>query len=256
MVYLEMKRCRIAECIIKIFKFILSFIGALLSFDLHMANIQKKKLNAPNKQNDKGEATVKANIPNVTNAENIENNNAVENDSATSAIDTPDMARGKLIVFCNWFNLFLSLVLVVVAFIAVCVKCDVFMYVMFGVISYRILSRTIEINVSFVKDICTRAANKKSNLDKYDRIRLAIKSLIEEALLFAAMYAFLTKGDCNILQCLIGGLHSFTIDVYAAENVQVWSSDWLKLVAVWQKFCSGILVTLCIAQYFAGEDKK
>lgn len=218
--------------IVRFAKRIGNFVLAVCSLDYHLAKIQK--------------------MPLKKEIERIEKSDDAQKEELS-------LAKGKLanyIESANILNLISTLGLAIVAFIALAVKCDVFTYITFGVLCYRTLSRTIEVDVSFVKDICTRVANKKSNLDKYDRIKLAIKSLIEEALLFAAMYAFLIKGDCNILQCLIGGLHSFTIDVYAAESVQVWSGEWFKFVAVWQKVCSGILITLCIAQYFAGDDKK
>ena len=157
----------------------------------------------------------------------------------------------------NTLNLFFSFVLAIVAFIAVDTSPNGFTYItyiMFGVVSYRILSRTVEISVSFVMDICDKAKN--SSLTNGERIILAIKSLLEEAILFAAMYVFLINGDCNFLKSLIGGLHSFTIDTYKVASELLRCNDLFDLVATWQKICSGVLVTLCIVQYFASNDKN
>lgn len=171
-----------------------------------------------------------------------------ENDKNTADL------RARLIEQSNIFNLIFSLILAVVAFIAVRVKCNIFIYIKFGVLCYRILSRTLEISISFVNDICDKA--KSSSLSNGKRIKLAIKSLVEEAFLFAAMYAFLINGDCNFWQALSGGLRSFTIDIYEVASEQLWNSSLFNCVAVWQKACSGILVTLCIVQYFANKDSN
>lgn len=153
----------------------------------------------------------------------------------------------------NTCNLVFSIVVAILGYVSVYIKCDWFLCIMFGFIGYRILSRTLEINISFVKDICDNSDKKSSNLKPNDRVRLAIKSLIEEAILFAAMYCFLLAPEACYIQSLIGGLHSFTLDPFS--SIHAVYACFFELVAVWQKVCSGILVTLCIAQYFSIKSK-
>lgn len=210
-----------------------SWLICLISIDYYLAKAKKKLL-----------------IDDDSSKNSNGNNSQCDDENNKNTADL----RARLIEQSNIFNLIFSLVLAVVAFIAVCVKCNVFTYIMFGVLCYRILSRTLEINISFVIDICDKV--KSSSLSNEKRVKLAIKSLLEEAFLFAAMYAFLISGECNFWQVLSGGLHSFTIDVYEVVSERLWCSDLFNAVAVWQKVCSGILVTLCIVQYFASKDSN
>ena len=121
----------------------------------------------------------------------------------------------------NCWNLFSSIVVAILGYVSVCIKCDWFLCIMFGLICYRILSRTLEINISFVKDICENSAEKSSSLNSNDRVRPAIKSLIEEAVLFAAMYCFLLKPEVCFIQSLTGGLHSFILDTFSSPIVRL-----------------------------------
>ena len=200
---------------------LISFIFCFISIDYHLAYIAKQKLdNADN---------AKAGDNNSENAQNL---------------------RKKYIETSNKWNLYLSIIFSIVVWLIVTyVRTVAVAYVFVGMLTYRIISRTVEINVSFVKDICER--DKKSGLSKYERVALAVKSLIEEAVLFFGIYTVLITEACVFFPALIGGLHSFTIDVFEWANVT--NGTLFQLVAVWQKCCSAILVTLCIAAYLGVE---
>lgn len=210
----------------KKFKFNLCrFFLCFISIDYHLAYVAKQSLN------------------------NVDKENTAENNS-----ENAQNLRKKYIKSANIWNLCASFVfsIFVVLPIAAFVKSEAVTYLLVGMLTCRIVSRTMEINVSFVKDICER--DKKSGLSKYERIALAVKSLIEEAVLFLGIYAFLITDTCVFFPALIGGLHSFTIDVFEWANVT--NGTMFQLVAVWQKCCSAILVTLCIAAYLGGENNK
>ena len=203
-----------------LFRFFLCFV----SIDYHLAYVAKQSLI------------------------NVDKEDTTGNDSD----NTQDLIK-KYIESANIWNLYNSIFLSFVACLLVTyVKCVAVTYLFVGMLTCRIVSRTMEINVSFVKDICDR--KKKSGLSKYGRIALAVKSLIEEAVMFFGIYAFLITDACVFFPALIGGLHSFTIDVFEWANVT--NGTMFQLVAVWQKCCSAILVTLCIAAYLGGENNK
>lgn len=157
----------------------------------------------------------------------------------------------QYIVSANTYNLVFTLILSIPCYLSTIFHCNQFFYLMMGLLSYRLISRTMEINVAFIKDICSKS--KSTDLTKYQRAALAIKSLIEEVLLFFGMYCFLLKPAAEFIPPFIGGLHSFTLDIFTNENVV--NINLFGLVAVWQKVCSAILVTLCIASYLSSEEK-
>lgn len=155
--------------------------------------------------------------------------------------------KGKYIRIANAVNLIASFVLAVSAALVRIFGNGVWCNILLGVLAYRILSRTMEINISFVKDIATEGHT--SDLKAGDRISLAVKSLIEEAVLFAGMYCFLFA-EGSWLQAIVSGFYSFTTD--AVSN----ADGWVALTSVYQKTCTFILVVLCIASYISGRKDK
>lgn len=128
-------------------------------------------------------------------------------------------------------------------------------WAMLGFIAYRTLSRTMEINISFVKDITEK--DKKSTLKTGERTGLVVTSLIEEVFLFAGIYAFGLPGAQNIWVALTGGLHSMTIDAFSvvAESLK-WSTELFGFVATYQKACTVLLFSLVIVSYLSNTDNK
>lgn len=128
-------------------------------------------------------------------------------------------------------------------------------WAMLGFIAYRTLSRTMEINISFVKDITEK--DKKSTLEMPERTGLVVTSLIEEVFLFAGLYAFGLPGAQNIWVALTGGLHSMTIDAFSvvAESL-TWSVELFEFVATYQKACTVLLFSLVIVSYLSDAGKN
>jgi len=157
-------------------------------------------------------------------------------------------AKTKYINAANLHNLILSFVLCVATFVVVysawgkCLKWGLFVFV-----GYRLLSRTVEINVAFFKDCLERVKN--SDLDKYDRIKLAFKSLLEEAFLFAALYSF---AKLEWWRALLGGAHSFILTLFSADFYYFRT---FQFVAVYQVICTIILLTISFATYISTPDQ-
>lgn len=152
--------------------------------------------------------------------------------------------KAKYITSANTVNLVISVMLMIVA-ACVAMFCDGWAYnIFYGLVAYRLLSRTLEINISFVRDIADGSKNKNSTLTAGQRVSLAIRSLVEEAALFAAIYCFILHitSDCW-LDAFTGGLFSFVYDVFSKD------SSILRFTSVYQKVCSVTLIVLCIAVY-------
>ena len=152
--------------------------------------------------------------------------------------------KAKYISRANTVNLVISVMLMIVA-ACVAMFCDGWAYnIFYGLVAYRLLSRTLEINISFVRDIADGSKNKNSTLTAGQRVSLAIRSLVEEAALFAAIYCFILHitSDCW-LDAFTGGLFSFVYDVFSKD------SSILRFTSVYQKVCSVTLIVLCIAVY-------
>lgn len=166
-------------------------------------------------------------------------------------VERSKQARARYIKNANIHNLFLSLILSVLTFLLFvsCVHCDCCPYLqwfVYGFFGYRLLSRTFEINVSFFKDCFDR--EHESNLDRYDRIKLAFKSLLEETVLFTALYSF---AKLKWWEALLGGLHSLILSPYSVG----YNSAFFKFVAVYQVICTIVLLTIAFATYVSTPDQ-
>lgn len=149
----------------------------------------------------------------------------------------------------NTINLIISIVVAILSYVAMYLGNNELKNILCACVAFRILSRTIEINLSFIKDISEE--ENRSGIKSGKRVVLAIKSLIEEMVLFAAMYIwFLSDGEYLVLQSLTMGLYSFTLD-NVAETCKVI----VKFISAYQKMCSVCLISLCIASYASGAKK-
>lgn len=138
----------------------------------------------------------------------------------------------------NEINLGFSLVLVILMFVMSCPLIDYLVLI-------RFISRTIEINVSFILDIVEK--KKSSSLNKYERILLAFGSLLEEAALFSGIYLILDLDKCH---AILAGLYSFILNRYECEECNVL----FQYLSVYQVFSSLVLITLSFASYISYKD--
>ena len=151
----------------------------------------------------------------------------------------------------NTWNLIISAVLIIIVLSLAYLTSHYWLWAFLsGVLGYRILSRTVEINLAFFKDVCEENENK-SNLSAQKRIRLAIKSLIEEALLFSGFYSLMSdEFSWNYLaEAVLNGARSFIPSLPDAEA----SNKLMAFMETYQAICSLILITLSIASYISRQ---
>ena len=147
--------------------------------------------------------------------------------------------RGIFIISQNVLNLLVSIILL----IPCCANPD---EIIRGIITIRLISRTMEINLSFFYDIISKQDNKKSNLNREERIKLALFSFIEEIILFFALYLAIARNvDCeNITKKAFSFL--FGADV---------GTDFgLLCASTYQKICTFIIITLSLVTYVSNSS--
>ncbi len=126
-------------------------------------------------------------------------------------------------------------------------SCKMLLNILLGVMIYRFVSRTLEINVSFLLD-CIKA-RKASNLNRTDRIMLAFLSLVEEAVLFLGVYTF-AFAEQEWLRPILWGLHSF---ILSPANVKC-APPVFSFIAIYQVMSSVILLTISFATYISNNQ--
>ena len=169
----------------------------------------------------------------------------------------PRYARTYYITTSNKYNLIISAFLTVIVFILVSLcNCQQFVIFFCAVIFARFISRTMEINIAFFNDILS--SEKRSSLTKSKRIMLAIKSLLEEAILFAAVYYIFAKDPASsktIIESILDGLQSLTLNGDAGccccTRCVV-----LKIITAYQGISAIILLTLSVATYISSDYLK
>ena len=167
--------------------------------------------------------------------------------------------RTKYIKCQNWKNLILSFICsITIVLLWYLLDCKHIYPFLLGIVLFRLWSRANEITYSFVKDVVSKEG-KKSNLKKQDRISLAIKSLLEEAFLFACVHACLLKECANsegIAYGIMYGVKSFlpSVIIGIQEGAIV-----TGILSAYQAFSSVALITLAIASYISeakAENKR
>lgn len=237
--------------------FVLEGILCFLSLDYLLAKLSKEKIekNSLHKEKVKVESQepeppeqAKAAQPEKEDSEQTKTAQPENEDSKQAKAE-----RSKYIKAANALNLLISFLLCVCIFLLKSFFSSEWpCWLLLGMIAFRALSRTVEINVSFFKD-CVSAEEKQSDLSKYERIGLAFKSLLEEALLFAGIYVFFPGQNPPFWNAMLGGLHSFILSpVSYKTNFQ----GLFSFVAIYQTICSIILITISFATYISASGEK
>lgn len=158
----------------------------------------------------------------------------------------PKYARAYYIKKANYINLIVSLACVGFCWVLVkFVKSDYCWLILSFFILARMISRTMEINISFFKDIFSN--EKNSTLTNSMRIKLAIFSFCEEAILFSFIYyAFGNCGE-SVFDSILLGMSSFIM----SNSGNFDSNPFLKMISIYQVISSVILITLSIANYLS-----
>lgn len=95
--------------------------------------------------------------------------------------ETTRRERAKIILGFNLENIGLSFIFVFFFWLLLAVSSGAGNELLLAILAYRIVSRTVEIVVSFVKDVC--ASDRLSTLNGRDRITLAFLSILEVIIL-------------------------------------------------------------------------
>lgn len=110
----------------------------------------------------------------------------------------------------------------------------------------RTVSRSLEIIYAFVMDVVTRVTKQTSSLNKFDRIKLALTSYIENIINFTLVYALLSGPNLNTLQSLFDSIGRSSI---SNVNITTCSGLILQAFTYLQVFTSMTLVVLSLAVY-------
>ena len=160
----------------------------------------------------------------------------------------------KYISTSNSANLLGSTFLVVILLIMFicckgCGKC-----IALGMLTFRIYSRVNEVSISFVKDMIDK--EQQSGLTSKERIVLAMKSLLEETLLFGALYACLAVNTdasaSQVVNAFLKGFYSIVPSISVCCDVSI------SVISVYQSVSAMLLISLAIASYISNSnlDKK
>lgn len=148
--------------------------------------------------------------------------------------------RKTYIIRQNVLNLLVSIILLIIY----CASRNEFIR---GIITIRLISRTMEINLSFFCDIISKQDNKKSKLIREERIKLALFSFVEEIILFFSLYSAILGNDC---ESVIKKTFSFLF----VEEVK--NNFCLQCALAYQKFCTFIIITLSLVTYVSSSPSK
>lgn len=158
----------------------------------------------------------------------------------------PKYARAYYIKKANYINLIVSLACVVFCWVLVkFVKSDYCWLILSFFILARMISRTMEINISFFKDIFSN--EKNSTLTNSMRIKLAIFSLCEEAILFSFIYYAFGNCEESAFDSILLGMSSFIM----SNGEDFDGNPFLKIIAIYQVISAVILITMSIANYLS-----
>jgi hypothetical protein len=148
----------------------------------------------------------------------------------------------------NWLNLWISVAILLGVDLAATFGVE--KSVMAGLVFWRFLSRSTEIAYAFGKDVVSKS-KPTSDLDKFDRIRLAINSYFEIVVYSAAFY-FVVNTDksfvCSLLDSL--GVSTLTNVPGAIEP------NWIGFVVYGQVLTTLSLVVLSLAVYVSRADDR
>jgi len=158
---------------------------------------------------------------------------------------------GKYIKSNNNLNIFFS----TVVFFVVIYFGDGAEYwygVLFWLVFFRFISRSVEIMYAFGKDV-TSNDNPDSDLTKFDRINLALKSYVEIYIYSSALY-FLIIFEPTWLKAISMsfGVGTLTNVSEALEKVSE-CHEWFGLLIYFQVFTTLSLIVLSLAVYVSRE---
>lgn len=157
---------------------------------------------------------------------------------------------GDYIRFSNKANFWVSLLHLIIAVIVLTPETNTMLKcIAFGMLILRLWSRVNEVSLAFVNDI--GESKNQSGLTSGQRLKLAIVSLAEEAILFGALYGIIACcGKWNADEFIYGALHgAYSI----VPNINIGKSVAWNVLSVFQCVSAMILISLAIASYLSNR---
>ena len=161
--------------------------------------------------------------------------------------------RKQYIKKCNRWNWVISLILMICSFSVVSTQSLLLIPFFQGISGYRFISRSLEIIWAFGFDVVHKPPYR-SNLDKFQRLQLALMSYSEIYLYSASFYVTIINNSNDNLILLHSLLMSLSVGsltnvAYSQNNALL--SDWLQLFPFIQVIASASLVVLGLAIYLS-----
>lgn len=157
-------------------------------------------------------------------------------------------SKSKLIKAFNISNIIISLV---VGVLLVCFNKYLPNFIVTKMIlifaGIRFVSRSIEIIISFVKDVIDK--KKSSNLDRNKRITLAFYSLLE--IIFFSMCIFYCQVNCNFFRAILNSLTLINGSWSLGNKV-----DGFDVIKIFESLTCFSLLGIVITSYLGIEEQK
>lgn len=120
----------------------------------------------------------------------------------------------------------------------------------------RIISRSFEIIISFGKDVITKNGieNKKSSTNRFERIQLAIFSLLEIVVLNAGLYYSFSSDLPDAAAMIKSIITSFGVSLLVAVDID--KSTMISFFRMFQALTSFTLIVFAIASYLSNENNS
>lgn len=154
----------------------------------------------------------------------------------------PDKLRAQLILNFNLWNLVVSGIFLIFV-ITVRREGASLDELVVSVVAWRFISRNFEISIAFVKDITTPV--RKSCLDNFHRMKLALRSYLEIFIYSAAFYGCITKCYVGAGKIFLDSLYVGTLTNVSEVAKSLVDPYWVFL----QVFATLSLIILSLAGY-------
>lgn len=117
----------------------------------------------------------------------------------------------------------------------------------------RLVSRTMEVNLSFFTDVVSDPTKKESSLKREDRIKLALVSFLEEIILFFAFYSIIAG---NVSHKVFKEAFSFLFNIDDLSYICPCGEILLRFALAYQKLCTFVIITLSLVTYVSLSPSK
>ena len=155
--------------------------------------------------------------------------------------------RKSYICSCNYFNVIVTLVLSLLYMLTFGLSCKEFNIVLYCIVTYRIISRCIEIILSFVKDVISRK-EKQSNLKSENRIGLAFYSIFEICIFAFCTLLMDVEPNFNIFKALFESIDIIINNIANIDALEV------KTLLVIEAIACNSLIGIVITTYISSTD--